>query len=45
MIKYRAPEDEQDNPLEAEKRRAGGARSAGYTVVRVTWDDLHRWPE
>ena len=46
MLKYRQPTaDGELDPLSAEKIRQEAIEQAGYRVVRVTWADLHRWPE
>lgn len=47
LAKYRAPgtDDDEDDPLVAEKLRQEALERAGYAVVRVTWADIHRNPQ
>lgn len=42
--KYRDDGSGQDNPLVREKLRQEALEQAGYTVVRVTWADIHLRP-
>ena len=44
MLKYRRTSDH-DDPLGREKVRQEAIADAGYEVIRVTWEDIHRWPE
>lgn len=43
LLKYRAPDD--GDALVAEKLRQEALERAGYTVIRVTWADIHHTPQ
>lgn len=44
LAKYRTADADDDDPLVTEKLRQEALERAGYTVVRVTWADIHHTP-
>ncbi len=45
LAKYRTSDPDGDDPLVAEKLRQEALERAGYTVIRVTWADIHVTPQ
>ncbi len=45
LIKYRKADPNDDDPLVTEKLRQEALERAGYTVIRVTWADIHVTPQ